>query len=408
MTCEFICVGTELLLGNILNTNAKYLSEKCAEYGISVFYQTVVGDNPQRLEETVKLALSRSDCIIFSGGLGPTQDDLTKETVAKAFGLELVEDEQAKEELQARMSRYGRKITENNYKQAMIPEGQIALYNHFGTAPGVLIEKDGKTAILLPGPPRELIPMFEEYCIPYFQSKSKEKIVSSMVKLIGIGESEVAARISDLIENSTNPTVAPYAKTTQVHLRVTAKAETEEEARKLILPVVEKLQGELGEYIYTTQEKEDIEDVVVRELDEKHLTISCAESFTGGMIASRLINVAGASNVLKESLVTYCDEAKMNRLFVNPETIAKYSAVSRECVTEMAEGVIRATGCDVGVATTGYAGPDGEEAGHVFFAVSFRRQTVVKEMHLGFDRNLVREAGTIRALALVHQILKNA
>lgn len=408
MTCEFICVGTELLLGNILNTNAKYLSEKCAEYGISVFYQTVVGDNPQRLEETVKLALSRSDCIIFSGGLGPTTDDLTKETVAKAFGLKLVEDPKAKEALLDRMTRYGRKITANNFKQAMIPEGQRALYNHHGTAPGILIEKDGKTAILLPGPPRELIPMFEEYCIPYFQTKSKDKIVSVMVKLIGIGESEAASRLNDLIENSINPTVAPYAKTTQVHLRVTAKAETVEDANALIQPVLEQIQKELGEYIYSMDDKDDIEDVVVRDLEQKHLHISCAESFTGGMVASRLINVAGASDVLKESLVTYCDEAKINRLFVNPDTIQQYSAVSSECAQEMAEGIIRATGSDVGIATTGYAGPDGEDAGHVFFAVSFQGKTIVKEMHLGFERNLVREAATIRVLALVHQILKDA
>ena len=408
MTCEFICVGTELLLGNILNTNAKYLSEKCAEYGISVFYQTVVGDNPQRLEETVKLALSRSDCIIFSGGLGPTTDDLTKETVAKAFGLKLIEDPKAKEALLDRMTRYGRKITANNFKQSMIPEGQRALYNHHGTAPGILIEKDGKTAILLPGPPRELIPMFEEYCIPYFQTKSKDKIVSVMVKLIGIGESEAASRLNDLIENSINPTVAPYAKTTQVHLRVTAKAETVEDANALIQPVLEQIQKELGEYIYSMDDKDDIEDVVVRDLEQKHLHISCAESFTGGMVASRLINVAGASDVLKESLVTYCDEAKINRLFVNPDTIQQYSAVSRECAQEMAEGIIRATGCDVGIATTGYAGPDGEDAGHVFFAVSFQGKTIVKEMHLGFERNLVREAATIRVLALVHQMLKDA
>ncbi len=408
MTCEFICVGTELLLGNILNTNAKYLSEKCAEYGISVFYQTVVGDNPERLEDTVRLALSRSDCIIFSGGLGPTTDDLTKETVARAFGLELVEDAKAKDELLARMNRYGRKITENNYKQALIPKGQKALYNHHGTAPGILIEKDGKTAILLPGPPRELIPMFEEYCIPYFQSRSNKKIVSVMVKLIGIGESEAAARLDDLIRNSTNPTVAPYAKTTQVHLRVTAMAENEETGKALIQPVLEEIRTELGDYIYSMDEKDEIEDVVVRDLETKHLYLSCAESFTGGMVSARLINVPGASNVLKESFVTYCDEAKIERLFVDPETIKKYGAVSLECVREMAEGVKRATGCDVGVATTGYAGPDGEEAGHIFFAVSFRGKTIVKEMHLGYDRNLVREAATIRVLALVHQILKDA
>ena len=407
MNCELICVGTELLLGNILNTNARYLSEKCAELGLSMYYQTVVGDNPERLEAVVKEALSRSDLILFSGGLGPTTDDLTKETVSKAFGLKLVDDPGARAMLEERMGKFGRKITENNYKQALIPEGQTALYNHHGTAPGILIEKDGKIAFLFPGPPRELIPMFEEYCIPYIRKLSNITIRSRMVKMIGIGESEAAARIQDLIENSENPTVAPYAKTTQVHLRITARAESEDACMQLIEPVYQKIKQELGEYIYTIDEDLDIEDIVVQELKEKGLHISCAESCTGGMIASRLINVAGASDCITESYVTYADDIKIRLLGVNPETIRQYSAVSEQCAKEMAEGVVKATGSDVGVSATGYAGPDGEDVGLVYFAVSYNGKTIVQKMQSGYERNLIREAATIRVLFLVHQMLNN-
>ena len=407
MNCELICVGTELLLGNILNTNARYLSEKCAELGLSMYYQTVVGDNPERLESVVKEALSRSDLILFSGGLGPTTDDLTKETVSKAFGLPLVDDPGSRAMLEERMGKFGRKITENNYKQALIPEGQRALYNHNGTAPGILIEKDGKIAILLPGPPRELIPMFEEYCVPFIQGRTGITIRSKMVKLIGIGESEAAYRIQDLIENSVNPTVAPYAKTTQVHLRITARAENEEACMQMIEPVYRKIEQELGEYIYTTEEAYDIEDIVVQELKEKGLHISCAESCTGGMIASRLINVPGASDCIKESYVTYSDDVKIKLLGVKPETIQTYSAVSEECAKEMAEGVVKATGSDIGVSATGYAGPDGDNGGLVYYAVSYKGKTVVKKLHSGYERNLIRESATIRALFLVHQTLQD-
>jgi len=407
MICEIICVGTEILLGNIVNTNAKYLSEKCAEFGLILYYQEVVGDNPERLEEVVKQALKRSDVVIFSGGLGPTTDDLTKETVSKAFGLKLVEDARAKAELESRMSRFGHKITDNNYKQALIPEGQTALYNHNGTAPGILIEKDGKIVILLPGPPKELIPMFEEYCVPYFQSKSKETIYSVMVKMIGIGESSAAHRINDLILYSTNPTVAPYAKQTQVHLRVTAKGKNVEECKLLIEPVLQKIYEELGEYIYTTDESKEIEDVVIEKLIEKGLSISCAESLTGGMIASRLINVDGASNCIKESYITYSDESKINLLGVSADTINEFSAVSQECAKEMAIGASKRANSDIAVSATGYAGPTGENVGLVYVGVYYKGQTYVEEFHFGNSRNMTREGTCIRALALVNKILNN-
>ncbi len=254
MNTELICVGTELLLGNILNTNAKYLAERCAELGLSLFYQTVVGDNPQRLKETVEAALKRSDCLIFTGGLGPTNDDLTKEVISEAFGLPLVYDEKAAKEMEERLNRLGVAITENNYKQANVPEGSTVLYNQNGTAPGILIEKDGKCAILLPGPPKEMQPMFETYCVPYFKKRSGAEIDSIMVKMIGIGESSAAAKIQDLLDQSENPTVAPYAKQSQVHLRITAFGKDAEECKRLSAPVLEEIRSRLGEYIYTTDQ----------------------------------------------------------------------------------------------------------------------------------------------------------
>ena len=260
MKTELICVGTELLLGNILNTNAKYLSEKCAELGLSLYYQSVVGDNPERLKEMAKLAFSRSDVIIFTGGLGPTNDDLTKEVVAEAMGLSLVYDEKAAEDMLALFRNFKEvKFTENNYKQAYVPEGSSVLYNRNGTAPGILAEKDGKCAILLPGSPKEMQPMFEEYCVPYFEKRSGFCIHSAMVKMIGIGESAAADRLSDLLEESRNPTVAPYAKQTQVHLRVTARAANEDACKELIAPVLAEIESRLGEYIYTTEEEKEID-----------------------------------------------------------------------------------------------------------------------------------------------------
>ena len=243
MITELISVGTEILLGNIVNTNSAYLSEKCALLGLSVYYQDVVGDNEGRMRDVIRTALDRSDVVILTGGLGPTEDDITKEVTADLMGMPLKEDSHSRKLIDKYLKEYEknnpqRRITKNNYKQAMVPEGAIVLDNHNGTAPGLILEKKGKTAILLPGPPNELKPMFEEYVVPYLQKNQPEIIVSQMVKSSGIGESQVAEEIQDLIESQTNPTIAPYAKTGEVHLRVTASAENEKACRKLIKPVV--------------------------------------------------------------------------------------------------------------------------------------------------------------------------
>ena len=409
MKAELICVGTELLLGNILNTNAKYLSEKCAELGLSLFYQTVVGDNPDRLKEVVRTALERSDVVIFTGGLGPTGDDLTKETISDLFGLELVYDEKAAEDMLKIFRRFHKTATENNFKQAYVPEGSTVLYNRNGTAPGILVEKDGKVAILLPGPPKEMQPMFEEYCVPYFQKRSGTTIHSVMVKLIGIGESDAADRLSDILEGSTNPTVAPYAKQTQVHLRVTARAEDQAACEKLIEPVLEQIRERIGSYIFTTDAEKDIEDVVYDLLKEKDLTITTAESCTGGLLAGRIINVSGASDVYKEGFITYSNEAKVKYLGVSEETLAKHGAVSSECAAEMAKGAKERSGADIAVVTTGIAGPEGgtpeKPVGLVYVGVAYEDKVYVKDLHLVHTRQIIRDATTIRALDFVRRIL---
>lgn len=409
MKTELVCVGTELLLGNILNTNAKYLSEKCAELGLSLYYQTVVGDNDERLKDIVRTAFERSDVVIFTGGLGPTNDDITKEVVSEALGLSLVYDEQAGKELEQRLKRFGVPITENNYKQAYVPEGCTVLYNHNGTAPGILAEKDGKVAVLLPGPPRELEPMFEEYCVPYFKQRSGCEIDSVMVKLIGIGESSAAAKVDDILKNSTNPTVAPYAKQTQVHLRVTAQAETAEACSELMKPVLSELKERLGEYIYTMDADKDIEDVLYDLLKERDLTITTAESCTGGLVAGRIINVSGASDVYREGFITYSNEAKMKYLGVSEETLEQFGAVSGQCAREMAEGAAKAAGADVAVVTTGIAGPDGgtqeKPVGLVYIGVYFQGEVTVEKHNFGLGRQLVREAACVRALNLARKVL---
>ena len=323
MTAEIICVGTEILLGNIVNTNAAYLSERLASLGISVFFETTVGDNPERLENVIRQGLERSDILILSGGLGPTKDDLTKEIATKACGQGLVEDEEALRRLKEYFARSHRNMTENNLKQALVPEDCTVLYNENGTAPGMVIHaKEGKKVVLLPGPPNELLPMFHDQVEPIIKELSSEVLYSDVVKIDCMGESRVAAEIEDLIEKQTNPTVAPYAKLGEVHLRVTAKAVSEDEAKKLVTPITEELYRRFGHKIFTTKEDETLEDVVVDMLSKHHYTIAAAESCTAGMFTARLVNVAGASDVLNESFITYANEAKMKYLGVKEETQA--------------------------------------------------------------------------------------
>lgn len=409
MTVELICVGTEILLGNIVNTNAAYMAEKCAMLGLSMYYQSVVGDNPGRLEELLKTAKDRSDVIILCGGLGPTQDDLTKETAAKVMKKTLVEDTHARQEIEAFLTKRGRKITENNWKQALVPEGSIVLYNSNGTAPGIIMEEENTRMILLPGPPNELIPMFEEQVYPYLNKLQPEIICSKMVKLCGIGESTAETEILDLIEQQENPTVAPYAKTGEVHLRLTARAETKEKAFSMIEPLEQELRKRFGSMIYTDKEDVTLEMAVAKLLSEHHLTVTTAESCTGGLLAGRLVNVPGISENLKEGYITYSNEAKEKLLGVSHETLEKYGAVSEETVLEMAKGGAKAANADICVSISGIAGPDGgtseKPVGLVYMCCYCKGKTYTERNIYTGNRSKVREYAVASALTLLRKAI---
>lgn len=411
MTAELISVGTEILLGNIVNTNANYLAGKCAELGISNYYQVSVGDNEERMKSTIKTALDRSDLVIITGGLGPTKDDLTKEVAAQLMDMPLVMDERTKVRIKDYFKeRHILEITDNNLKQAMVPKGAVIVDNKNGTAPGFIMKNsEGKQIILLPGPPNEAIPMFENDIIPYLKTLQKGTIYSRMVKIIGVGESKAETMIADLIESGPNPTIAPYAKIGEVNLRVTAYAQDETEGRKLTQPLVEELKKRFGNYIYTTKESETLEDVVVNLLDKNKFTLSTAESCTGGLIAGRIVNVSGASSVFNEGVITYSNEAKQKHLGVSGETLKKYGAVSYETAKEMAEGARKTFLSDAAIAVTGIAGPLGgtpeKPVGLVFIACAVLDKIVVKEYHFNGSRQTVRDNTVICALDLLRRTL---
>lgn len=410
MTVEVISVGTELLLGNIVNTNTQYLAEKCAGLGLAMYYQSVVGDNEERMTAAFKQAFDRSDIVILTGGLGPTEDDLTKEVCAKVLGLPLVMHERSRQRIAEYFIRTSRKnITENNWKQAMIPEGAIVLDNDNGTAPGLIVEKDGGCVILLPGPPNELKPLFEHQVIPYLKMQSPQTICSAMVKLCGVGESRAETMIKDMIDSQTNPTIATYAKTAECDIRVTAKADSEAEAMELIQPTVEELFRRFGDNIYTTHEEETLEQAVVKLLKKAGLTVTTAESCTGGLVAARLINVSGVSEVIKSGFITYCDEAKHHILGVPSELLEKYTAVSEQVAEAMAIGGARAAGADACLSVTGIAGPDGgteeKPVGLVYIGSHLKERTVVREFRMRGNREKIRDQAVVQALDLLRRQL---
>ena len=413
MICELISVGTELLLGNIVNTNAQFLAEKCALLGLSLYHQVTVGDNRGRLSEAIRTAIQRSDIVILIGGLGPTEDDLTKEVCAEVMGFPLVEDPHTRARLVEffKNSIY-KTISDNNWKQALVPDGAKVLDNDNGTAPGLILEKYGKSAILLPGPPNELIPLFMEQVYPYLQRLRPEMICSQMVKICGIGESQVEDKLLDLIDKQTNPTIATYAKTGEVHLRVTAKAGSAEEADKLIKPVVKEIRKRFGDCVYSTKEDETLEMAVVKLLKKLELTVTTAESCTGGMLAARLVNVPGVSDVFREGFITYANKAKRKILDVSKGTLKKYGAVSEQTAKEMATGGVFATDADVCIAITGLAGPDGgteeKPVGLVYIACYLKDRVRVEKYQFKGDRNKIREQSVVKALDLLRRsILDN-
>ncbi len=416
-SAEILCVGTEILLGDIVNTNAAYLSRRLAELGIPVYHQSVVGDNPKRLAEELRAAFSRADLVILTGGLGPTCDDLTKETVAEVFGSRLVMDAEALDFIKSYFKKVGRKMTENNEKQALVPEGCVVFHNDCGTAPGMAVEGGedsplkGRAAILLPGPPREMMAMFEKSALPYLKSRTSSTLVSRNIHLFGIGESAAEALLRPLMDK-TDPTLAPYAKEGEVRLRVTARGRTAEEAiAKCDAMIDEVRQTEVGNYIYGI-DAVSMENAVLTKLRERGQTFAAAESCTGGYIAKRVTDIPGSSDVFLGSAVTYACSAKAGILGVSPDTLERYGAVSEEVAREMAEGARRVFGSDFAISTTGIAGPGGgtEETpvGTVYIAVASDVGVRAKRLALSSqrDRDFIRTVASTNAFYLILEELR--
>lgn len=384
MNAEIIAVGTELLLGQIANTNAQFLSEQLAELGVNVYYHTVVGDNPDRLKNAIQLAESRADLVIFTGGLGPTKDDLTKETIANHLGKNLTEDDQAKSTIIEHFKRIGKMMTENNKKQALVIEGAKVLPNEHGMAPGMFIHEKSFYYMLLPGPPHELQPMFRNYGRQAIldQLESKEKIESRVLRYFGIGEAELAHVLDDIIMEQTNPTVAPLAGDGEVTIRITARHQDEDKAVQMIDQMEEKINKRVGTYFYGYDDTSLIRELLIL-LEKKNLTIAAAESLTGGLFQSSMTAIVGVSTMLMGGVVCYSNQAKSKLCQVNEDTLTTYGAVSEECAIELAENVRKMLDSDIGISFTGVAGPDemeGNPVGTVWISISMANEK--PETHL--------------------------
>lgn len=407
MNAEILAVGTEILLGDIVNTNAQYIAQGLAELGIDVFYQTVVGDNPDRMKTAMNIAFERADIIITTGGLGPTGDDLTKEIGAEYFGRKLILDEKALDRIKKFFDKMKRPMTDNNVKQAMVPVNSTVMYNENGTAPGIIIEDNNKILIMMPGPPKEMKPMFSKQVKPYLASKQNHTLVSRTLRIAGVGESAMESMVRDMIDRQSNPTIAPYAKDTESILRITASAKTTEEAEKIIEPIAEEIYRRFGDSVYAEGET-SIQETVAKILIDKKVMIAVAESCTGGLVAAKLIEYPGISEVLLEGAVTYSNEAKKRRLGVKDETLSAYGAVSAETAAEMAKGIAMTSGADIGVSTTGVAGPGPSEEkpeGLVYVGVYMGGKSYVKELHLAGKRNVIRERAAYSALDFLRRKL---
>lgn len=406
MIAEILCIGTEILIGDIVNTNATYISKRLSEYGFDVLYHSVCGDNKVRLEETVKHALSRADLVVTTGGLGPTYDDISMELCAKALRLSMYTDERVVEQLKGYFAKTGRVMTENNLKQAIVPEGSTVLMNDFGTAPGVAIEKDGKVLVMLPGPPREMKPMLDNQVLPFLSKYTDHVLVSSNVNIIGMGESSVEEKLYDLMTTSKNPTLAPYVNEGEVRVRVTGSGKTEDEAKKLVSKTVELVKSILGKVVYDVDSK-SVEHSLVKLLIEKKKTISTCESCTGGLVSSAITAVPGSSEVFGFGICTYANEAKMKLVGVKEETLKTYGAVSEQTAKEMADGIRKLSGSDIALSLTGIAGPGGgskeKPVGLVYLGVSVGDKLYAKKMLLG--QHATRDREYIRKLAVKNALM---
>ncbi|MBR5252261.1 MAG: competence/damage-inducible protein A [Clostridia bacterium] len=415
MISEILCVGTELLLGDIINTDGAFIARELAALGFSSYHQSTVGDNPARLREAIRVALGRSDVLILTGGLGPTCDDITKVAVADEFGLEMKLDEEVLGEIKSFFDAAGRVMTDNNISQAMIPEGATVFHNKWGTAPGIavcgMIDGAEKHAILLPGPPSECEPMFMECARPYLARLSGDVIYSLSLHMRDIGESAAEAILRSIMEEYTNPTVAPYAMEHEVRIRITARAADEESAKKMCREMKETiLAGEAGKYVYCETEtpfeaKNATVLTLLKELRKNGMTFAAAESCTAGMIASRIGDIPGASDVLLGGVVSYANEVKENVLGVPHEVLVNHGAVSEECAKYMAEGVRRVTGAGISVSVTGIAGPDGgskeKPVGMVCFGVADAKGTYTETKRFGEKRSRAK----IRLLTAMYAMM---
>ena len=411
-TAEIIAVGTELLLGNVANTDAQMISEALSTVGVNVLYHTAVGDNAQRLAEVTEIARKRTDLLIFTGGLGPTYDDFTKDVVCRAFDRELVFFPDAAATIQHYYDTvFCRPMPEGTLRQAWLPEGCTFFRNDAGTAPGCVFEADGTTVVLLPGVPSECTYMTHHQLLPWLRSRSAQVICSRDIRIFGLGEPKVQELLSEVMDEAVNPSLAPYAKTGEVMLRMTAKADTEEECRRLMEPMLAQVRAILGDHIYG-EDVGSLEEVVVKLLREKKMTLSAAESCTGGLIAKRLTDIPGASAAFRGGVVSYTNEVKHAVLGVPQDLLDTYGAVSAPVAKAMAEGARRITGADLALSVTGVAGPDkddrGNEVGTVFVGLSTPENTTVQQLALGRGRERIRTMAAHYALDMVRRYLTDA
>lgn len=406
MNAEIITVGTELLLGEIVNTNAKFLAEELAACGISTFYQSTVGDNAVRMKKALQLAGSRSDIIIITGGLGPTDDDITKQTIAEALGISLVEDKRTLQRIEEYFKKTGRTMSENNRRQALIPEGAEIFDNDYGTAPGCALTTEGQCIIMLPGPPRELYPMFKEKVVPFLSKYSDMSIVSHVIRIFGRGEAQIAEMLDGMFDGK-NPTVGIYAGDGEVRLRVTASGKNEKEAESICRPMVDALVDKLGNLVYGV-DCNSIEEVVVNKLREKGLVMATAESCTAGLLSKRITDISGSSDVFHMGVAAYANQIKTKVLGVPAELIEEKGAVSAEVACEMAKGILSVSGSDIGIGITGVAGESVENkpSGLVYIAMADKDHVWVRELNLGHndnEREYIKYISASNALDMIRQ-----
>lgn len=408
MRAEIVGIGTEILLGQIANTNAQHISQRLADIGVDVLHHQVVGDNVGRIGEAIRLALSRADVVILTGGLGPTGDDVTREGIAEAFGVKLERTRAIEVYLREKFERLGREMPESNLIQADVPAGARYVLPERGTAPGLVLEAEGKLLYAVPGVPAEMKEMLEGVIIPELrEAAGPAGIVSRVLKLAGLPEARVGELLDDLFRELTNPTVAYLASAGEVRVRLTAKAESEEEARRLIAPVEEEVRRRLGPDVFGSDDDE-LESVVGELLHERGLTLACAESLTGGGLAERIVRVPDSSRYFSGGVVAYSPEPKRDLLDVSRETLEGPGMVSEECAREMARGARKLFGADVGVSTTGVAGPaslEGHPAGEVWVAVAAPDAEEARHLQAPGDRDQVRRWAQQMALDLLRRTL---